>query len=72
MKLGENHCIPCQGGITPFSEESENNYIKEIQDWEIDRTSVHKLTRVFTFKSFSKAIEFVNAVAAIAEKEGQQ
>ena len=68
MGLAEKHCAPQEGGTPPLTETEENRYNK-IVGWEIDRTGVHKIRRVFTFISFVESIAFVNKVAAIAEEE---
>ena len=70
MRLTDKHCLPCEGGTNPLSNSAENELLKEIKAWEIDRTFVHKIRRVFTLKNFLKAIEFVNVIAKVAEQEG--
>ena len=63
-------CVPCEGGIAPLSEDKENEYLKEIKDWTLERKDVHHIKKEFLLKNFLKAIEFVNKVAEIAENEG--
>ncbi|MHA1341118.1 MAG: 4a-hydroxytetrahydrobiopterin dehydratase [Promethearchaeota archaeon] len=48
----------------------EDEYIKQIPQWNLNRTDVHKIYREFKFKDFKHAMMFVNKVAEIAEKEG--
>jgi 4a-hydroxytetrahydrobiopterin dehydratase len=66
--LTEKHCKPCEGGTPPLTHEEEELFQKEVA-WEIDRTGIHKIRRLFTFKDFKNAMIFVNHVAAIAEEE---
>lgn len=74
MNLTQKHCIPCEGGTPPLSDKEEDKLIKEIPQWVLlreDKTNVvHKIRRQFTFEGFKDAINFVNKIAEIAEKEG--
>ena len=70
MKLIEKKCIPCEGGIPPMSEQEEDQYIKEISGWTLNREGTHNIKKDFKFKNFKKAMNFVNSVADVAEQEG--
>ena len=70
MHLTEKHCVPCEGGTDPLSNSAEDELLKEVKDWEIDRTFVHKIRRTFALKDFLEAMEFVKAIAEFAEEEG--
>jgi 4a-hydroxytetrahydrobiopterin dehydratase len=70
MELKEKRCVPCEGGAKPL-EGSElrrflEEYGSELDGWDITEG---KLMREFSFKDFSGALEFVNKVGEIAEKE---
>lgn len=71
--LQQKHCVPCEGGTPPLSDEKEDELIRQITDWillrEDGQMAVHKLRRQFKFKTFPEAMAFVNKVAEIAEKE---
>jgi 4a-hydroxytetrahydrobiopterin dehydratase len=69
MDLTKKQCKPCEGG-TPFSSETEDEYLIQTPDWTIERLFEHKIYKVFTFETFMQAIDFVNKIAAIAETEG--
>jgi len=69
-ELHKIHCIPCEGGTPPLLDIDENLLMKEVPGWNLDRTSMHKLKRIFTFKDFKEAMVFVNKIANIAEEEG--
>src|SRR5687767_5186750 len=73
MDLSQKHCVPCEGGMPPLSNEEEDEMLNQVQhgkdDWLLLRNSEHKLRRQFKFKNFREAMEFVNKVADIAEKE---
>lgn len=68
MDLTQKHCQPCEGGMPPLTEEEAKELLKQIQGWEL--VEGKKIRKVFEFKNFKQAMEFVNTVAAIAEQEG--
>lgn len=74
MDLTQKHCVPCEGGTPPLPNEREDELHTQVPDWLLLRdegtTTVHKLRKQFTFKTFLEAIAFVNKVAPIAEEEG--
>ncbi len=70
MNLNKKHCVPCEGGIPPLSNEKEDELMKQIPDWLLVRDGTHKITRQFKFKNFIEAMKFVNEVADLAESEG--
>ncbi|MBN1307810.1 MAG: 4a-hydroxytetrahydrobiopterin dehydratase [Chitinispirillaceae bacterium] len=70
MDLTKKHCVPCEGGTSPLSNNVEDELLKKTPGWIIDRLLEHKIKRVFTMKTFAKAIEFVNKIATVAEQEG--
>ncbi len=61
-------CVPCEGGAPPLSKEQVATYLNLISNWQVDARG--HLSRQFKFKNFLAAMEFVNKVAALAEKEG--
>jgi 4a-hydroxytetrahydrobiopterin dehydratase len=68
--LVNQRCVPCEGGIPPMSDPDEEKYLKNVPEWELDRTQLHRIRRKFVFDDFVHAIEFVNKVAKLAENEG--
>ncbi len=67
--LSEKHCVPCEGG-TPLTLPEAEEYYENIPGWNLEREKPHKISRTFTFDDFKQAMEFVNKIAEIAEKEG--
>ena len=51
--------------------ESINEILKDLKDWSYDQTT-KSLVKIYTFKSYTKNIAFVNAVAWIANKLNHQ
>lgn len=80
MNLTDKHCVPCEGGTPPLSDQGENEMLKRVQHdpstssgqagWLLLRDGTHKIRRQFKFKNFKEAMIFVNKVAEIAESEG--
>ena len=67
--LVQLRCIPCEGGIPPFTEEEENFYLARCPGWIIDRSKIHTISRRYHLKDFKQALAFVNAVGELAEAE---
>lgn len=68
MNLLQKKCVPCEGGTKPFTQSQVNEYSLFLNpDWEV--MDNRKISRLFKFKTFRQALDFVNKVAAIAEQE---
>ncbi|MGH9484385.1 MAG: 4a-hydroxytetrahydrobiopterin dehydratase [Terriglobales bacterium] len=65
--LAEKHCAPVPGGTAPLQGEALRKLAAEAPHWEV--ISGHELRRHFAFKDFATALQFVNAIGAIAERE---
>lgn len=72
--LAKKHCVPCEKGGVPLSNEKEDKILHFVQDdnggWILMRDGTHMIRRMFKFRDFKKAMEFVNKVADLAESEG--
>ena len=66
-KLITQKCIPCEGGIPPLSKDKFLPYLAEVKKWKV--INGKKMERDFSFKNFKQALEFINTVGVIAEKE---
>lgn len=69
MDLTKKHCVPCEGGTSPLSNSAEDELLKMAPGWIIDRLFEHKIRKIFMMKTFPEAIEFVNKIAIVAERE---
>jgi 4a-hydroxytetrahydrobiopterin dehydratase len=69
MKLSEKSCVPCQGGSPPLNLEEAQKRLAQTPDWNLLHEGT-RLERRFAFKNFLAALDFVNRVGAIAEREG--
>ena len=69
MKLDERHCVPCKAGTPPLSDAEEDKYFKDLPGWRMVRVGTHRLTREIKFSTYGEGVNFVKAVAEIAEAE---
>lgn len=69
MKLTEQKCEACEGGVIPFNATEANILLKQIPNWEIGK-DIKSLSRHYTFSDFAAALKFINKVGEIAESEG--
>ncbi|HEX7042308.1 MAG TPA: 4a-hydroxytetrahydrobiopterin dehydratase [Patescibacteria group bacterium] len=68
--LTQKHCVPCEGGTPPLTNEEEDKLMSQINDWILIRDGNHKLRKQFKFQNFLEAVSFVNKIAKVAESEG--
>lgn len=67
-ELSKKHCVPCEGGATPFGLDTSTQYLEELDRWHLtDDVSIEKVVQ---WKDFKEALNFVNKVGALAEQEG--
>lgn len=66
MQLSEKNCVPCEGGVKPFTRQEAKRYLKQVNGWFIVRKEIEK---EFKFKDFKEALGFINKVGDIAEEE---
>ena len=68
MSLADKTCVPCRGGVPPLPADRTAALLKELgRGWSLNGAG--HLERLYTFKDFAQALEFVNRVGAIAEAE---
>jgi len=69
MPLAERHCVSCQGGLPRLGEAALAAGLAELPAWVLAEQGT-RLARRFEFRDFVQAMRFVNAMAAVAEREG--
>src|SRR3989338_7979134 len=62
-------CVPCEGGARPLDKAEAEKYMDMVPGWELSEDGKN-ISKLFKFKDFIGAINFVNKVAEIAEGEG--
>lgn len=67
-KLVEKICQPCEGGVPPLSHDNIKKFLQQISNWELDDNN-KVISKKYNFKNFYQTMNFVNAVAWIANKE---
>jgi 4a-hydroxytetrahydrobiopterin dehydratase len=65
--LADKSCVPCLGGTPPLAAEEIAPLLGQLDGWQVEAGT--KLSESFRFKNFVQAVDFVNAVAAVAEAE---
>jgi 4a-hydroxytetrahydrobiopterin dehydratase len=69
MDLADNKCVPCRGGVPPMERAKAEGMLKQLaRGWSLNKEG--HLERLYTFKDFAQALDFVNKVGAVAEAEG--
>lgn len=66
--LTDRHCVPCEGGVTPYDRAAAETVMKEIPEWTLSDDG-KSICRDFKFKGFFRTMGFVNAMAWIANSE---
>src|SRR3989338_7385342 len=69
MKLAEQKCEACEGGVAPLNKVEADIILKQIPGWEVS-ADVKNISRDYAFKNFKEALDFVNKVGGLAEQEG--
>ena len=67
MDLTQKKCMPCEAGTPQLEKTKVKGLLKEIPSWNLKDGHLYKK---FKFNNFIGAMEFINAVADIAESEG--
>ena len=67
-ELASKTCVPCKGGIPPLKGAELDELRRQLPGWEI--VEEHHLRKVFRFKNFREALDFVNRVGELAEEQG--
>jgi len=66
--LAGKDCIPCRGGVPPLAGTALTALYADLgHDWVL--VEEHHLEKEYKFPNFQQALDFTNAVGAIAEAE---
>ena len=69
MSLADNQCVPCRGGVPPLEETRVQELLGQLdKGWGLNADG--HIERMYEFKNFAEALDFVNQVGTIAEDEG--
>ena len=68
--LKEKKCSACEGGVPALSHENVKRLLMQLQPgWQVSEND-KSIVKTFDFSHFKETMQFVNAVADIAESEG--
>lgn len=67
-ELADRKCVPCLGGTPPLTPDQIAPLLAQLDGWQVEANK--KLIKSYRFKNFVQAVEFVNAVTPVAEREG--
>jgi 4a-hydroxytetrahydrobiopterin dehydratase len=67
-KLADQTCIPCRGGVPPMKGRELKRILQLVPQWKA--TNQHHISRAFVFPDFKRALDFVNRVGDVAERQG--
>ncbi len=69
IELANRHCLACEGDYPSLKGSAIKIYQEQLHTpWQI--IDEKKIKQTFKLKSFLEAIDFVNQIAKVAEKEG--
>jgi len=68
MDLASKKCVPCEGGVKPFTPPEIQRYLKLIPDWRV--VEGKKIQKELKFRDFVELMHFVDRMAQLAECEG--
>ena len=66
-ELIHRNCVPCRGGVSPLQGEAVLRLLREVSNWKA--VQEHHLVKSFRFKNFKTALDFVNQVGELSERE---
>ncbi|RPI28727.1 MAG: 4a-hydroxytetrahydrobiopterin dehydratase [Acidobacteria bacterium] len=66
-RLAEKSCVPCRGGVPPLTPEQIQPLAAQVNNWDV--VGNHHIQKRFKFPDFVAALDFVNQIGDIAERE---
>jgi 4a-hydroxytetrahydrobiopterin dehydratase len=69
MNLAEQNCLPCAGGVPPFTRKEAWERLTALPGWELADDG-KRIERNFKFHNFEEAWKFATRVATLAETQG--
>jgi 4a-hydroxytetrahydrobiopterin dehydratase len=64
--FAKKRCVPCEGGVQPYSEDEAREMLKSLKGWIIENGALVKL---YPFTNYYQTMAFVNALAWISHRE---
>lgn len=67
-ELKQRKCQPCEGGVQPFSRQKAEEYLTNLQGWDLAEDG-KSIRRTYLMRWFMYAIELIQRIAQVAEEE---
>lgn len=67
-ELASLTCVPCRGGVPPLGGDEIEKLAGQLTGWDV--VEGHHLKKIYEFKDFREALDFVNRVGLLAEEQG--
>jgi len=67
--LAHKSCVPCKGIGKTLEPQEIHEYLSQVPAWEVGDDENTIITRKWKFKDFATSMNFVNAVAKIADEQ---
>lgn len=67
-KFAEKNCVPCKGETFPLSREKAAEFLTEFKDWTLS-ADAKSIRSEYLMKNFLAAVDFIQAIAQVAEAE---
>lgn len=68
-ELRQKKCLPCEGGVAPYSAAEAQEQLKQLQGWRLTRDG-QRIRKDWTVKNFLAGMRFFNECAELAEADG--
>jgi 4a-hydroxytetrahydrobiopterin dehydratase len=68
-ELVEKKCLPCEGGVRPYSIDEAKAQLKQLRGWNLTHDG-QRIRKDWRVKDFMTGIDFFSRCAKIAEAEG--
>ena len=65
--LASKACVPCHGDIPPLTAGEISKLHFHVSDWHVEDDK--KIRKIYYFKNFATALNFVNEIGAEAERQ---
>ena len=68
-ELQSQSCEACKIDAPRLTDTEITNLISEINDWDLIQEPVKQIKKIFSFSDYQSGVNFLNAVATIADQE---
>jgi 4a-hydroxytetrahydrobiopterin dehydratase len=67
-ELVKKKCLPCEGGVDPYSLEESRGQLKQLRGWQLTEDG-KRIQKKWTVKNFMAGMDFFNRIAEVAEDD---